>query len=131
MSARIGQPVRFLLVGIGGFVLNVGAFAALFGIGAWYLAASILAYLLSNAAMYVGNRYFTFRLSHDGFVAAYLRFAVVGVVVAILAALLLAAFVEGLGLDARVGQPLALCVLVPLSFLLSKRFAFRLSPDEA
>ena len=81
--------------------------------------------------MYVGNRYFTFGLSHAGFLAAYVRYAVVGAVVAALTAVLLAAFVEGLGLDPRLGQALALSLLVPLSFLLSKRFAFRLSPDAA
>jgi putative flippase GtrA len=131
MTGRLGQPVRFLLVGIGGFVLNVCAFAVLFGIGAWYLAASVLAYLLSNAAMYVGNRYFTFGLSHDGFVAAYVRSVVVGAVVAGLTVVLLAAFVEGFDLDPRPAQALALTLLVPLSFALSKRFAFRLSPDAA
>jgi hypothetical protein len=40
-----------------------------------------------------------------------------------------AGFVEGLGLDPRPAQALALTLLVPLSFVLSKRFAFRLSPD--
>ena len=128
MCSRLAQPLKFLLVGIGGFVLNVCAFTALFGLGTWYLAASVLGYLLSNAAMYLGNRYFTFGLSHCGFLHAYLRYLVVGGVVAALTALLLAAFVEGLGMDPRPGQALALTVLVPLSFLLSKRFAFQLRP---
>ncbi len=131
MSTLLSEPLKFVLVGAGGFVLNVFLFVALFDLGAWYLAASVLAYLASNAAMYVGNRYFTFGLSHDGFLAAYLRYAVVGGVVAALTALLLAAFVEGLGVDPRLGQALALSVLVPFSFLLSKRFAFRLRTDTA
>ena len=131
MSARLPQPAKFLLVGASGFALNVLAFTAMFDVGTWYLAASVLAYLTSNAAMYVGNRYFTFRLSHSGFLGAYVRYLVVGAVVAALTALLLAAFVEGLGLDPRLGQGLALSLLVPLSFVLSKRFAFRLSPDAA
>jgi putative flippase GtrA len=112
-------------------MLNVLAFTVLFDLGAWYLAASVLAYLASNAAMYVGNRYFTFCLSHDGFLGAYVRYAVVGAVVAALTALLLAVFVERLGVDPRIGQALALSVLVPLSFLLSKRSAFRIGPDAA
>ena len=52
--------------------------------------------MFSNAAMYVGNRYFTFGLSHDGFVGAYVRYLVVGAVVAGLTVVLLAGFVEGL-----------------------------------
>ena len=91
----------------------------------------MLAYLVSNAGMYLGHRYFTFGLSHRGFVSAYLRYAVVGGVVAALTALLLGAFVEAAGMDPHLSQALALAVLVPLSFLLSKRFAFRLDPDAA
>ncbi len=128
MTARLAQPLKFLVVGTGGFVLNVCAFTVLFGIGTWYLAASVAAYLISNGAMYVGNRYLTFDLSHAGFVRAYLRYVVVGGIVAALTALLLAALVEGLGMDPRPGQALALTVLVPLSFVLSKRFAFQLTP---
>ena len=128
MSSRLAQPLEFVIVGAGGFALNVLAFALLFGLGAWYLAASVLAYLLSNGAMYLGNRYFTFRLSHDGFVGAYLRYLAVGGVVAGLTVVLLAGFVEGLGLDPRSAQALALSLLVPGSFLLSKRFAFQLGP---
>lgn len=128
MTRRFAQPVKFLLVGIGGFVLNVCAFTVLFGVGTWYLAASVIAYFVSNGVMYVGNRYFTFRLSHVGFLRAYVRYTVVGGAVAAITALLLAAFVEGLGMDPRPGQALALTLLVPLSFLLSKRFAFELRP---
>ena len=39
--------------------------------------------------------------------------------------------VEGLGIDPRRAQALALTLLVPLSFLPSKRWAFRLRPDVA
>ena len=87
--------------------------------------------LIIGTAMYLGNRYFTFGLTHDGIVGAYLRYVVVGAAVAGMTVLLLAAFVEGLGLDPRPAQALALVLLVPLSFLLSKRFAFRLGPDAA
>jgi len=131
MSSALPQPVRFLLVGTGGYVLNVCAFAALFVLGTQYAIASVSAYLLSNGAMYLGNRYFTFELAHDGFVAAYVRYVAVGAVVAVLTALLLTLLVEGAGTDPRLGQALALTALVPLSFLLSKRWAFRLSPDAA
>lgn len=128
MGSRRAQPLKFLLVGTGGFVLNVCAFTAIFSLGTWYVTAGVLAYLVSNAAMYVGNRYFTFGLSHAGFVRAYLRYAVVGGIVAGLTAVLLAAFVEGFGLDPRPAQALALTLLVPMSFVLSKRFAFQLTP---
>lgn len=130
MSA-LGQPARFVLVGAAGFGLNVAVFTALFGLGARYLLASVLSYLVSNGAMYLGNRYFTFASSsRAGFLVAYVRFLAIGVVIAALTALLLALLVEGLALDPRLGQALALTALVPLSFLLSRRFAFRATPRD-
>jgi putative flippase GtrA len=116
-----------VLVGTGGFLLNVCAFAVLLRLGTRYLAASLLAYLMSNAAMYLGNRYFTFELPRGGLVSAYARYLVVGGAVAGSTAVLLAAFVESFGMDPRPAQALALALLVPLSFLLSKRFAFQLA----
>ena len=131
MSARLAQPAKFVLVGAGGFALNLCAFGLLFGLGVQYAAASVAAYLVSNAAMYLGNRYFTFGVAAGGFLADYLRYVAVGVVVAASTAGLLALRVEGAGADPRLGQALALTALVPLSFLLSKRWAFRLGSPGA
>ena len=128
MSAGLPQPVKFVLVGAGGYAVNVAAFAALFGLGVAYLAASLSAYFVSNALMYLGNRYFTFELAHDGFVAAYVRYVAVGAVVAVLTALLLTLLVEGLGTDPRLGQALALAAVTPVAFVLNKRWTFRLQP---
>ena len=69
--------------------------------------------------------------SHDGFLDAYARYVVVGAIVAGVTVVLLAGFVEDLGLHPRPAQALALTLLVPLSFVLSKRFAFRPSPNAA
>ena len=128
MTRALPQPVKFVLVGAGGYVLNVCAFTALFVLGTQYAVASVSAYLLSNAAMYVGNRYFTFELSNEGFLAAYLRYALAGGIVAGLTAALLAVLVEGLGFDPRLGQALALAFVTPVAFVLIKRWTFGLQP---
>jgi putative flippase GtrA len=120
--------VKFLLVGTGGSVVNLLAFATLYALATRYVAASLLAYFFSNALMYLGNRYFTFGLSHDGFCAAYMRYVLVGAVVAALSAVFLAALVEGAGADARLGQALSLAVVTPVAFLLNKRWTFQLRP---
>jgi putative flippase GtrA len=128
MSAALPQPLRFVLVGLAGYVVNLAAFAALYGLGTAYVVASVSAYLVSNALMYLGNRYFTFALGHDGFWGAYARYVGVGLLVAALAALLLACLVEGLGVDPRLGQGLALALVTPVAFLLTKRWSFQLRP---
>lgn len=121
------QPLKFLGVGVCGYAVNLGAFAVLYGAGGRYAVAAALAYLVSNALMYLGNRYFTFRLGHAGFWAAYGRYLLVGCLVAALAVAVMAGLVEGGGLGPRLAQPLALLCVAPLAFALFKRVSFRLA----
>lgn len=121
----MAQPLRFLIVGAAGFVVNLGVFEALHRAGTPYIAAAVLSYLVSNALMYLGNRYFTFRLGHVGFWAGYLRYMAVGLLVVALNALLLAALVEGTGIDETLGNGVALLVVMPVAFVLFKRWTFR------
>lgn len=124
----VAQPLKFIVVGAAGYVINLAFFAGLFALGLTYVAASIVSYLISNAFMYLGNRYFTFRLGNEGFWGAYLRYMIVGVVVAVLVAALLALLVEGFDLDPRLGQALALLIVTPVAFVLFKRWTFRIKP---
>jgi putative flippase GtrA/dienelactone hydrolase len=128
MKNKAAQPIKFLTVGAVGFGVNLLVFAALYRAGAAYIAASIAAYLVANALMYLGNRYFTFRLGNDGFWPAYARYMTVGLLVAGLTAALLAALVEGAGIDARLGQAIALLLATPVAFVLFKRWTFQLRP---
>jgi putative flippase GtrA len=126
MNARLAQPAKFVLVGGAGYGVNLLVFAVLYGAGVAYVPGSILAYFIANALMYLGNRYFTFRLDHDGFWGAYVRYLLVGGVVAGLNAALLAVFVESAGLDARIGQAISLLLVTPVAFVLFKRWTFRI-----
>lgn len=128
MSGRAGQPVRFLLVGGAGYVVNLAVFAVLVAAGTRYVVASVLSYLVSNALMYLGNRYFTFRLGHEGFWSAYARYVLVGFVVVALNAGVLALLVEGGHLDETLAQALSLLAVTPVAFVLFKRWTFRLGP---
>jgi putative flippase GtrA len=77
--------------------------------------------------MYLGNRYFTFRLGNDGFWAAYARYLLVGVVVVVLNAAVLALLVEATGLDETLAQALSLLAVTPAAYVMFKRWTFRLS----
>lgn len=123
---RVAQPLKFLTVGAGGYAVGLLAFAVLYSAGAPYAGASGVAYLFANALMYVGNRYFTFRLGHTGFWKAYARYLTVGLLVAAVNAALLSVLVETTGVDARVGQAVSLLLLAPFAFALFKRWTFRL-----
>lgn len=121
----MAQPLRFLIVGAAGYVVNLAVFALLDRAGIPYIAAAMLSYLVSNALMYLGNRFFTFRLGRDGFWSAYLRYMAVGLVVVALNAAVLAALVEGTGINETLGNGLALLVVMPVAFVLFKRWTFR------
>ena len=127
----LARPVRFVLVGAAGFVVNLAVFAGLYELGVPYLLDSVASYAISNALMYLGNRYFTFGLGHEGFWPAYGRYVLVGVVIVGLNAVLLAMFVELLGTRATLGQALSLLVLTPVAFVLNKRWTFQLEPTRA
>ncbi len=125
LLTRVGQPLRFVLVGAGGYVVNLLAFAALFESEVRYVVASVVAYFISNVLMYLGNRYFTFRLGHAGFWSAYVRYLIVGLVVAGLTAAVLVLLVGGANLHPTFGQALALLIVTPVAFILFKRWTFR------
>ena len=125
---RAAEPAKFVLVGTGGYFVNLGIFAALYGVGVSYLPASIVSYFISNTVMYVGNRYFTFRLGHSGFWTTYLRYVLTGAIVVGLNVGILAALVEGTGIDPRLGQAISLLLITPVAFVLFKRWTFRIRP---
>ena len=126
---RAAQPARFLVVGAAGYGINVGVFAVFVGAGLTYVLASVVSYAVSNALMYLGNRYFTFRLGHEGFWSAYGRYLLVGLVVVALNAAVLAALVEGLGLDETLAQALSLLAVTPAAYVMFKRWTFQIRPS--
>jgi putative flippase GtrA len=120
----VNQPVKFLLVGAGGYLVNLAVFAWLLRLGVPYLLDSIVSYFISNALMYLGNRYYTFSLGHEGFWPAYVRYILVGLVVAGLNAIVLAILVETAGLYAVYAQAISLLLITPVAFVLNKRWTF-------
>lgn len=122
----IGQPARFLLVGTAGYGVNLLTFEGLHRAGMPYIPAAVTSYLVSNALMYLGNRYFTFRLGHDGFWAGYARYMAVGLAVVVLIAIVLAGLVETTGMNATLANGMALLIVMPVAFLLFKRWTFQL-----
>jgi len=116
--------MKFLLIGAAGYFVNLAVFGLLLKVGVPYLLDSIVSYFVSNALMYLGNRYYTFSLGHEGFWGAYGRYILVGLVVAGLNAIVLAFLVEIAGLYAVYAQAISLLLITPVAFLLNKRWTF-------
>ena len=122
----MGQPAKFLVVGTGGYVVNLLLFYFLYDAGLKYQIASVVSYLIGNVLMYFGNRYYTFQLGNEGFWSAFIRYLLVGMLVAGLTVSVLMVLVDVAGLHPMLGQGVALLVVAPLAFILFKRWTFRL-----
>ena len=120
------QLVRFGVVGLSGYVVNLAVFAALVhGAGADYRLAATLAFLVAVANNFLWNRSWTFRArgGHAGFQAA--RFLTVSVAAFLFNLALLFGLVEGAGLAEVPAQALAIAAATPLNFLGNKLWSFR------
>src|SRR5688500_8630572 len=122
MTAR--QPMRFVAVGAAGYAVNVALFAALHAGNMAYVPASVIAYLMSNALMYIANRQFTFGATSTGFWGGYLRYGLAGLLVAALNAATLTVLVRVAGVPPPPGAALSVLLITPVAFLLIRRCAF-------
>ena len=120
------QLVRFGLVGLSGYVVNLAVFAALVhGPGIDYRIAATAAFLVAVANNFLWNRTWTFRAraGHAGFQAA--RFLLVSVAAFGLNLAVLHLLVESGGLAEVPAQALAIAAATPLNFLGNKLWSFR------
>ena len=120
------QLVRFGLVGLSGYVVNLLVFAALVhGAGADYRLAATAAFLVAVANNFLWNRSWTFRArdGHAGFQAA--RFLTVSVAAFLFNLAVLHALVEVAGLAEVPAQAIAIAAATPLNFLGNKLWSFR------
>ena len=120
------QLVRFGLVGLSGYVVNLAVFAALVhGAEVDYRLAATVAFLVAVANNFLWNRTWTFRArdGHAGFQAA--RFLVVSVAAFLLNLAVLHVLVELAGMAEVPAQALAIAAATPLNFLGNKLWSFR------
>lgn len=125
LRSRARMPLRFLLVGALGALINIMIYATLVHVAQVApLPASVAAFSVAVSHNYLLNRSWTFRARRRGLVDQGARFLVVsllalGVNLAVLALLLDAAVPK---VPAEV---LAIGVAAPVSFLANRHWAFR------
>lgn len=118
------QLVRFVAVGASGYVVNLLVFwLATLG-GLHYIPAAIVAFVVAWVNNFLLNRHWTFRAGDEGMVSQGLRYLLVSVV-ALAANLLILHLLVDAGLGELVSQAIAIVLVTPLSYLLSRRWSFR------
>lgn len=123
------QAAKFVLVGAAGFVINLGIYATLIELTVPYAIAAVISYLVSNSAMFLGNRYWTFARRGFGLAREYARYLAVGLLVLASNVGLLALLVELTPLSEIMGQAIALIAVTPVAFIANKRWTFK-APDS-
>jgi putative flippase GtrA len=117
------QLGKFLAVGASGYVINLGVYALLLGLGAHTAAA--ISFVVSAANNYWWNRHWTFahQKGHFGYQGA--RFFVVSIAAFLANQLWLLVFLDWFGLGKIVAQAIAIILVTPLNFVGNKLWSFR------
>lgn len=119
------QLLKFGLVGVSGYLINLGVFALLSGnLGVHHIVAAIGAFCVAVSSNFFWNRHWTFTAGHGhaGFQAA--RFFAVSIAALLINLVVLEALVEGASLGDLAAQAIAVAVAMPFNFLGNKLWTF-------
>ena len=118
------QLVRFLAVGLSGYVVNLLVFWLSTVAGMHYIPAAVVAFAVAWVNNFALNRHWTFRAAGEGVVAQGLRYLLV-CLVALGANLIILHVLVDAGLAQLYAQAIAIILVTPLNYLLSRRWSFR------
>jgi putative flippase GtrA len=120
------QLVRFGLVGVVGFVINLAVYTlCVHGAGVDYHVSAVLAWLVAVANNFILNRHWTFDARDGRAHFQAMRFLVVSLVALGASQLILTALVEGASVAKVAAQAIAVAASMPLNFLGNKLWSFR------
>ena len=125
------QFIKFGIVGVSNTAISMIVYYAVILINEdWYLAGSVLGFVISVLNSYYWNSNYVFNMQQDRLrtllrtFAAYSTNLLIGTV-------LLWVFVEKLGISAYIAPLLNLLITVPLNFLLNKFWVMKKRPDHS
>ncbi len=119
------QLLKFGLVGVSGYVVNLGVFALLSAsFGVQYSLAAVGAFCVAVSSNFFWNRHWTFAAGHGhaGFQAV--RFFTVSVAALVVNLVVLELLVVGTPLGEISSQAIAVAVAMPFNFLGNKLWTF-------
>lgn len=117
--------MRFCLVGTSGYIVNLAVFSALVhGAGTHYALAAVGAFCVAWTNNFLFNKYWTFRRHELSTTQQGARYLAVSLVALGLNLLLLEMLVRA-GLPEVPAQAIAIAAVMPVNFLLNRRWSFR------
>ena len=119
------QLVRFCVVGASGYIVNLAVFSVLVhGAGTHYALAAVAAFCVAWSNNFLFNKYWTFRRHELSTVQQGARYLAVSLVALGLNLLLLEFLVQA-GMPEVPAQAIAIAAVMPINFLLNRRWSFR------
>jgi len=119
------QAGRFLAVGGGSYLFNLGMYALGLRLGLHYLMAAVVAYACGYGLNFLLNRHWTFGVGAASARGQFVRFTVVSLLALAIDLILLRTFVEAVGMPRLPAQALAVAIVAPLSFIANRLWSFR------
>ena len=123
LSVLVREAIKFGVVGVSGYVINLVVYALLLGLGA-HLAA-VISFVVSAASNYWWNRHWTFANQKGHFAYQGLRYLIVTLVALGVNQLWLLVFLDWFGWGKLISQALAILLILPVNFLGNKLWSFR------
>ncbi len=119
------QLLRFCVVGASGYLVNLAVFTALvYGLDAHHALAAIGAFCVAWTSNFVFNKFWTFRQHGLSAVQQGARYLAVSLVALGLNLILLEVLVRA-GTPEILAQAIAIAAVMPVNFLLNRRWSFR------
>jgi len=119
------QLLKFCIVGASGYVVNLIVYYALIHwLGAQYLVASVIAFLVAWLNNFALNRQWTFPKVGSSPVKQAAKYMIVSVIGLVVNLGILWGLVN-IGTDTLLAQAIAIAAVTPLTFLLTRSWAFR------
>lgn len=119
------QLLRFCIVGASGYLVNLAVFSALvYGADAHHAAAAVGAFCVAWTSNFIFNKFWTFRRHGLSALQQGARYLAVSLVALGLNLMVLEALVQA-GAPEIVAQAIAIAVVMPVNFLLNRRWSFR------
>jgi putative flippase GtrA len=118
------QALRYVLVGVLGYAVQVGSFALLrHGLGLAALLAGLLAGLIALLHNFLWSRYWTFAATERAMSRQAASFSVISAVLFAVQLAVLKLLLE-LGVPDVVAEASSVVAVVPINFLAQRRFTF-------
>jgi putative flippase GtrA len=119
------QLLRFCVVGGTGYLVNLAVFSALvYGVDAHHTVAALGAFAVAWTSNFVVNKFWTFRRHGLSALQQGVRYLAVSLVALGLNLVLLEVLVRA-GTPEVLGQAVAIAAVMPVNFLLNRRWSFR------